>query len=259
MQLVRFQKTNGTIAHGVLKDRVIHEINGSIYQTFQETGQTYPMGQVKLLIPCVPTNLYCVGLNFQEHIDELDLDKHEQPPSFMKPVSAVINPYECIVFPKDYTRVDYEGEMALVIKDQIKDVPVEQALHHVLGVTPLNDVTERELGYIKTQVTYCKSFDTFTSFGPVIDTDINPEDTVIRTYLNGEKVQEGYTKNFLFSCAHIVSYFSQGRTLFPGDIISTGTPSHVLAMKDGDTVEVEIEGIALRLVNDVYDPSRRKE
>mgnify|MGYP006301192007 CR=1 FL=1 len=259
MQLVRFQKTNGTIAHGVLKDRVIHEINGSIYQTFQETGQTYPMGQVKLLIPCVPTNLYCVGLNFQEHIDELDLEVPQMPANFMKPINGICHPYEKIIFPNIVKRVDYEGEMALVIKDQIKDVPVEQALHHVLGVTPLNDVTEREMSYDYTQVTYSKSFDTFTSFGPVIDTDINPEDTVIRTYLNGEKVQEGYTKNFLFSCAHIVSYFSQGRTLFPGDIISTGTPSHVLAMKDGDTVEVEIEGIALRLVNDVYDPSRRKE
>ena len=92
----------------------------------------------------------------------------------------------------------------------------------------------------------------------VIDTDIDPDNTVIRTYLNGEQVQEGYTKDCIFSCAYIVSYFSQSRTLFPGDIISTGTPNHVLAMKDGDKVEVEVEGIGMRLVNYVYDPKKYK-
>jgi len=140
-----------------------------------------------------------------------------------------------------------------VIKDKIKDIEVEQAMRHILGITPFNDVTEREMSYDHTQVTYSKSFDSFTSFGPVIDTTINPDNTIIRTFLNGEKVQEGNTNNFLFSCAYIVSYFSQGRTLFPGDIISTGTPSHVLGMKDGDKIEIEIEGIDIRLTNYVYD------
>ena len=149
--------------------------------------------------------------------------------------------------------------MALVIKDKIKDISIEEAMEHVLGITPFNDVTEREMSYTTSQVTYCKSFDTFTSFGPVIDTNIDPGNAVIRTYLNGKKVQEGYTKNLIFSCAYIVSYFSKSRTLFPGDIISTGTPFNVLSMKDGDKVEIEIEGISPRLINYIYNPKLHKD
>jgi len=257
MQFVRFQQKNGSVAYGILENKYIYEIDGSIYGTFKKNGNSFAIDEVKLLIPCEPTNIYCVGLNFSKHIAELNLEKHKEPPSFMKPVSGVINPGENIIYPAIATQVDYEGEMALVIKDKIKDIAIEDAMKHVLGVTPLNDVTEREMSYDYTQVTYSKSFDTFTSFGPVIDTEINPDNTVIRTYLNGKKVQEGHTKDFIFSCAYIVSYFSQSRTLFPGDIISTGTPDHVLGMKDGDKVEVEIEGINSRLVNYVYDPKMK--
>ena len=253
MQFVRFQKIENLNVYGILEDQIIHEIEGSIYKSFKKTGDTYKLDKVKLLMPCEPMNIYCVGLNFQEHIDELGLDKHNQPANFMKPVTGVIDPGEKIIIPAVAKRVDYEGEMALVIKDKIKDISIDQAMEHVLGITPLNDVTEREMSYDYTQVTYCKSFDTFTSFGPVIGTEIDPDNTVIRTYLNGEKVQEGHTKDFLFSCSYIVSYFSQGRTLYPGDIISTGTPSHVLGMKDGDRIEVEVEGIPIRLINHVYD------
>lgn len=197
-------------------------------------------------------------LFFQEHIDELEPEKHAQPPNFMKPVVGVINPRESIVIPAVAKKVDYGGEIALVIRNKIKDVSVDQAMNHILGVAPLNDITGREMSYDHTQVTYSKtkSFDTFTSLGPVIDTAINPDDTVIRTYLNGEKVQEDYTKDFLFFCAYIVSYFSQGRTLFSGDIFSTGTLCHVLAMKDRDRAEVEIEDIDIRLVNFVYYPKK---
>ena len=258
MQFVRFQQKDGLIAYGILENKTIYEIDGSIYQSFKKNGKTFSMDEVKLIIPCEPTNIYCVGLNFQKHIEEMELEKHLQPPSFMKPVTGIINTGENIVYPNIATRVDYEGEMALVIKDRTKDVSVEDAMNHVLGITPLNDVTERNMGYNKPQVTYCKSFDTFTSFGPVIDTEINPDNTVVRTYLNGKKVQEGFTKELVFSCAYIVSYFSKSRTLFPGDIISTGTPDHVLGMKDGDKVEVEIEGINPRLVNYVYDPKMHK-
>jgi len=254
MQFVRFKQKNGSVAYGLLENKIIYEIDGSIYETFKKNGNSFAIDEVKLLIPCEPTNIYCVGLNFKKHIAELNLEKHKEPPSFMKPVTGAINTGENIIYPSIATQVDYEGEMALVIKDKIKDVSIEDAMKHVLGITPLNDVTERNMGYNKPQVTYCKSFDTFTSFGPVVDTEINPDNTVVRTYLNGEKVQEGYTKDLIFSCAYIVSYFSQSRTLFPGDIISTGTPDHVLGMKDGDRVEVEIEGISPRLVNYVYDP-----
>lgn len=253
MQFVRFENKSKEICYGTIEGEKITQIEGSIFGKYVLTDVLYRIDDVELLYPCVPQNLYCVGLNFAAHIQELDLPTPEKPANFMKPVTGVVNPGEAICRPKVTKRVDYEGEMALVIKDKIKNVTPEEALQHVLGVTPLNDVTERMMSYNSTQVTYSKSFDSFTSFGPVIDTDIDPENAIVRTYLNGDKVQEGYTSDFVFSCAHIVSYFSQGRTLYPGDIISTGTPSNVQPMMAGDIVEVEIEGIELRCINPVED------
>lgn len=253
MKFIRFLDNTGSEAYGSLENGIISRIEGSIFNDYSVTGVKFPLEEVKLLFPCQPTNLYCVGLNFADHVAELGLSIPEKPANFLKPVSGVINPGEPIVIPAVSTRTDYEGEMALVIKNQIKNVKESEALQHVLGITPLNDVTERDMSYTPTQVTYSKSFDTFTSFGPVIDTDINPENATIRTYLNGTKVQEACTADFIFSCAYIVAYFSKGRTLYPGDIISTGTPSHVLEIKKGDIVEVEIDGISEKLINPVDD------
>ncbi len=255
MQIVRYEK-DGDVFYGSLNGDKINRIEGSIYDNYEVTRETAEVSDVKLLYPCEPTNLYCVGLNFKAHIAELDLPTPELPANFMKPVTGVINPGEAIVIPAVANRVDYEGEMALVIKNKIKNVSVEEAKQHILGITPLNDVTEREMSYNSTQVTYSKSFDTFTSFGPVLDTDIDPDNATVRTYLNGEKVQEGNTSDLLFNAAYIVSYFSQSRTLFPGDIISTGTPYNVKPMKDGDVVEIEIDGIEMRCVNPVEDPEK---
>ncbi len=254
MKIVRYKKKDGTVCYGSYDNGVISRIEGSIYSDFSVKEEKVNASEVALLYPCEPTNLYCVGLNFKKHIAELDLPTPELPANFMKPVTGVINPGEAIVRPQVAKRVDYEGEMALVIKNKIKNVSVEEAKQHILGITPLNDVTEREMSYNSTQVTYSKSFDTFTSFGPIIDTDIDPDNAVVRTYLNGEKVQEGNTSDLLFNAAYIVSYFSQSRTLFPGDIISTGTPFNVKPMFDGDVVEIEIEGIELRCKNPVADP-----
>ena len=259
MKFVRCLDAQQEEFFGIVKDTTIYRLEGSIFGEYAETGKTYAWSEVTLLFPCVPTNLYCVGLNFADHVAELGLPTPEQPANFLKPVSGVVNPGDAIVIPRVSTRTDYEGEMAIVIKDKIKNISEAEALQHILGVTPLNDVTERVMSYTSTQVTYSKSFDTFTSFGPVIDTDIDPENTVIRTYLNGKQVQEGRTADFIFSCAYIVSYFSQGRTLFPGDVISTGTPSHVLPLQEGDIVEVELEGLSQRLVNPVVNESINKE
>jgi len=253
MKFVRYLDNTGNESYGSLENAIIRRIEGSIFNNYSVTDEKFPIDDVKLLYPCKPTNLYCVGLNFADHIAELNLPTPEKPANFLKPVSGVINPGEPIVIPAVSTRTDYEGEIALVIKNQIKNISESEALQHVLGITPLNDVTERDMSYTPTQVTYSKSFDTFTSFGPVIDTEINPENATLRTYLNGTKVQEGCSADFIFSCAHIVSYFSKGRTLYPGDIISTGTPSNVLEIKKGDIVEVEIAGINEKLTNPVDD------
>jgi 2-keto-4-pentenoate hydratase/2-oxohepta-3-ene-1,7-dioic acid hydratase in catechol pathway len=253
MKIVRFLDRSGDEFYGSLKNGIVNKIDGSVFDDYSLTNVTFLLEEIKILYPCKPVNLYCVGLNFADHVAELGLSIPEKPANFLKPVSGVVNPGEPIVIPTVSTRTDYEGEMALVIKDKIKNINESEALEHILGVTPLNDVTERDMSYTPTQVTYSKSFDTFTSFGPVIETDINPENVMIRTYLNGEKVQEACSADFIFSCAYIVAYFSKGRTLYPGDIISTGTPSHVMEIQEGDVVEVEIGGISERLINPVID------
>jgi 2-keto-4-pentenoate hydratase/2-oxohepta-3-ene-1,7-dioic acid hydratase in catechol pathway len=257
MRLLRFQHDN-QVAYGVLQEKRIHEIQGSIFNNFQETGVVYDLETVKILAPCVPTKILCVGLNYPGHIQELGMDRPQKPANFMKPLSSVINPEETIVIPRVAARVDYEGEMAVVIKDQIKNVSPKEALQHILGVTAFNDVTERIFSYTPQLVTYSKAFDTFTSFGPFIDTDVNAEDLTVRTYLNGEKVQEGRTREMVFSTADIIAFFSECMTLFPGDIIATGTPEHVLGMKDGDRIEIEINTEDFRLVNYVYDAKRHQ-
>ena len=257
MRLIRFQHNN-QITYGVLQEKRIHEIEGSIFTSFRETGAVYNLDTVKILAPCVPTKILCVGLNYPEHIKELGLARPQKPANFMKPLSSLINPGETIVIPRVAERVDYEGEMALVIKDQIKNVTPKEAMQHILGITAFNDVTERIFSYTPQLVTYSKAFDTFTSFGPFIDTEVSPEDLTIRTYLNGEKVQEGRSREMVFSAAEIVAFFSECMTLFPGDIIATGTPEHVLGMQDGDRVEVEINSEDFRLINDVYDAKRHR-
>lgn len=259
MSIVRFIKKGGDGAtelprYGLLDQRTITCIEGSIFETFCTPNEQYDIEEVTLLCPCEPRNIYCVGLNYREHVEELGLPIPIVPANFLKPVSSLVNPGENIVYPSVAKRVDYEGEMALVIKDKIVNVSVEEAKNHILGITPLNDVTEREMSYNSTQVTYSKSFDSFTSFGPIIDTEMDPDNVTVKTYLNGNLMQEGRTSELIFDCATIVSFLSQSRTLYPGDIISTGTPNNVHAMHDGDIVEIELQGIPLRLINTVYDP-----
>ena len=254
MQIVRYEKDN-TVRYGSLSNGIISEVDGDIFSKCTVSDRTHKLDDVRLLCPCDPRNIYCVGLNYKAHIKELELPTPSLPANFIKPLGSLCQPGESIVIPRIAKRVDYEGELAIVIKDEIKDVSEGEAAKHILGVTALNDITEREMSYDSTQVTYSKSFDTFSSFGPIIDTEKDPAAATIRTYLNGEKVQEGNTSDLLFSAAYIVSYFSQGRTLYPGDVISLGTPYNVQPMKDGDVVEVEIEGLELRLSNPVKDPN----
>ncbi|MGM0603373.1 MAG: fumarylacetoacetate hydrolase family protein [Bacillota bacterium] len=257
MKFVRFKHENN-ISYGILEEENIHKINGSIYQKFNKTGEVFNKNNVKLLTPCEPTKIFCIGLNYMEHIKELDLEIPKKPAGFMKPLSSIINPGENIVIPEIATRVDYEGEIALVIKDKIKNISTQKAKEHILGITPFNDVTERELSYTPSLVTYSKAFDTFTSFGPVINTDVS--DISLNTYLNGKKVQEGNTNKLIFSLEYIVSFLSKCMTLYPGDVITTGTPNNVLALKDGDKVEIEMgDSVQDRLVNYVYDPKKHQE
>jgi len=242
MKFVRF-RVQDQVSYGIQEEGFVREIAGSIFGDFQVKPQKYPLGEVRLLAPVEPSKVLCVGLNFRDHIAELGDPTPQVPSHFLKSPTSLIGPGDEVVFPRVARRVDYEGELAAVIKDKTKDVPEAEALRHVLGYTCFNDVTERELTRVQGQLTRSKGFDTFGPLGPCIATDLDPTRLTVQTYLNGRRVQEGYTGNMVFSIAFLVSYLSQCMTLYPGDVISTGTPGGIGPMQVGDTVEVKIEGI----------------
>jgi 2-keto-4-pentenoate hydratase/2-oxohepta-3-ene-1,7-dioic acid hydratase in catechol pathway len=244
MKFVRYQAEN-QVRYGIWEGDYVQEISGSIFGNFQVTGSKHKLSDVRLLAPVEPTKILCVGLNYRDHIEELKEKIPPVPSHFMKPLTTVIGPEDPILYPRVATRVDYEGELAVVIKDRIKHVRAEEALMHVLGYTCFNDVTERELSEISGQLTRSKGFDTFAPFGPCIATDLDPSNLVLRTLLNGKLMQEASLADLIFSIPFLIHYLSQCMTLLPGDLISTGTPRGVAAMKPGDVVEVAIDGIGV--------------
>lgn len=190
-----------------------------------------------------PTKVVLVGLNYKDHARELQMPLPDEPILFLKPPTAVIGPEESIVYPAQSKRVDYEAELAVVIKDKCKDLEPDEVMEHVEGFTCLNDVTARDLQRKDVQWTRAKSFDTFCPVGPKIVRDIEPNNVKIQSYLNGELRQDSNTSNFIFNTEELVSFVSKVMTLLPGDIVATGTPSGIGAMKRGDTIEIKIEGI----------------
>jgi 2-keto-4-pentenoate hydratase/2-oxohepta-3-ene-1,7-dioic acid hydratase in catechol pathway len=242
MKFVRYQFKDHA-GYGILEEDFIREISGSIFGKFQATSVRRKISEVHLLPPVEPSKILCVGLNYRDHVEELGENTPEFPSLFIKPPTTIIGPDDPILYPRVGQRVDYEGELALIIKDQIKDISQEEALQHVLGYTCFNDVTERVLTKLQGQLTRSKGFDTFAPCGPCIATGLDPSSLTLRTYLNGKLVQEGHTSNLVFSVPFLIHYISQCMTLFPGDLISTGTPKGIGPMKPGDLVEVAIEGI----------------
>lgn len=206
-------------------------------------GSKTPVSGLKLLAPCMPTKIVCVGRNYAEHARELGSSPPVEPLLFFKPPSAVIGPGADIVYPRQSKRVDYEGELAAVIGRRCRDVTVEQARDYVLGFTIFNDVTARDLQRTDDQWARAKGFDTFASIGPWIVDGIEPSALRIRTLLNGEVKQDAPTSEMIFDVWSLIAYASAAFTLEPGDVVATGTPSGVGPMQPGDEVSVEIEGI----------------
>jgi 2-keto-4-pentenoate hydratase/2-oxohepta-3-ene-1,7-dioic acid hydratase in catechol pathway len=190
-----------------------------------------------------PTKVVLVGLNYKDHARELQMPLPDEPILFLKPPTALIGPEDYIVYPAQSKRVDYEAELAVVIKDECKAIEPEAVMDFVEGFTCLNDVTARDLQSKDVQWTRAKSFDTFCPIGPKIVTDIDPNSVKIQSYLNGELRQNSNTSNFIFSMEELVSFTSKVMTLQSGDIIATGTPSGIGAMEKGDTIEIKIEGV----------------
>lgn len=193
-----------------------------------------------------PSKIICVGLNYHCHAKELGMGTPRHPIIFLKPTTALIGPKDKIIYPKISKRVDYEGELALVIKKKARNIRSKDVKKYVEGFICCNDITARDLQKLDKQWTRGKSFDTFCAVGPRIvkwSKKFNPNKLKIQTFLNGKIKQDSNTSEFIFNVEYVVSFISKVMTLLPGDIISTGTPMGIGPMKKGDTIEVKIENV----------------
>jgi 2-keto-4-pentenoate hydratase/2-oxohepta-3-ene-1,7-dioic acid hydratase in catechol pathway len=245
MKIYRFRYRK-KILHGILKEEFLFPIVGSIFKDFRIGASPIPMGEVKLLPPVEPSKIIGIGRNYRDHARELGNPVPEEPILFLKPSTAVIGPHAEVLYPEMSARVDYEGELAVVIKKKVRLLRDEDPVaEYILGYTCFNDVTARDLQTKDVQFTRAKSFDTFAAVGPCIVTDIDPGALHLKTFLNGKLVQSGTTANLIFPVPFLVRFVSRVMTLLPGDIISTGTPAGVGPMSPGDRVDVQIEGIGV--------------
>jgi 2-keto-4-pentenoate hydratase/2-oxohepta-3-ene-1,7-dioic acid hydratase in catechol pathway len=242
MKIVRFA-AEGKTRYGVLKGSTIQMVEEKPFRRLITTEQYYELKQVQLLSPCTPTKIIALGLNYHDHARELKAPVPESPLTFLKPSTAVIGHGDNIIYPSASHRVDYEGELAVVIKKPVWRVATKDALDFVLGYTCFNDVTARDLQNKDNQWTRAKGFDTFAAVGPWIETELDLKNVEIETYLNGKLKQRGSTRGLIYSVPEIINFISHVMTLLPGDIIATGTPSGVGPMYPGDTVEVKIKQI----------------
>lgn len=242
MKLVRFLAQDRP-AYGILNGDEVSELGGGRLERPHTVISRHSLSGVTLLAPCQPSKVVAVGLNYRDHAAELGFPVPDEPIIFLKPATAVIGPDSEIVYPAMSNRVDYEAELAVVIKDKINGIRPEDAAEHILGYTCANDVTARDLQKKDGQWTRAKSFDTFCPIGPWIETEIDARDLLIEAYLNGQRKQSSRTSNFIFGVCHLVSFVSRVMTLWPGDIIITGTPSGIGPLHPGDEIEVRIEGI----------------
>lgn len=234
MKIVRFFY-GGCERIGFLED-------GMIYEAGEDVGiNVYKLEDVRLLPPVKPSKAVCVGLNYGEHAAEMG--ETPEPVLFIKPSTSVIGPYDYVIKPEMCERLDYEGELAIVIKDDIKHVSEKDAGKHILGYTCALDMTARDLQQKDGQWTRAKSFDTFLPIGPWIETNVDPSALQLELYVNNQLRQRGNTKDMIYGVNKLISFISSVMTLKRGDVILTGTPSGVGPVKSGDVIKFTITGI----------------
>src|SRR5215469_4360005 len=258
MKLCRFRLKQagkaGDSRYGIIKDGHIVE-RGGPFDLQEKTGQSWSLSDVQLLAPCEPSKIVCVGRNYAEHAAELGSTLPKEPLIFLKPPSAIIAPEEPIVLTPHSERVDYEGELAIVIQRNCTNLKApDDVTPYILGYTCLDDVTARDLQKKDVQFTRAKGFDTFCPFGPWIETELDLKSAGIETLVNGKQRQSAKITEMVFAVDFLIRWISQVMTLLPGDVIATGTPSGVGPLNAGDVVEVTISGIGT-LKNPVAAPA----
>ena len=231
--------------YGVIDGNRVYRLKGIPFDRIDYTGLEYDPDTVKLLAPCQPSKVVAVGKNYAAHADEMGEGRPKEPLLFLKPSTSVIGPNERIVYPSISKRLDYEGELGVVIGRKCRNIKPGHAREYIFGYTCLNDVTARDIQKSDPQWTRGKGFDTFCPIGPHIETELDASRLSIVTRLNGEVRQKSTTDMMTYNIDELICYIAEVMTLLPGDIVATGTPEGIGSMEEGDLVEVEIEGIGV--------------
>lgn len=261
MKFLRFisKEYPGGVFAVVEKEKVRVLSSNPLYSV-EKTSELIALEEIEEFLPPIgPANIIALGLNYRKHAKESEAQIPSHPLIFIKSTNTLTAHKKPIILPREApNEVDYEVELAVVIKDRIKNISEEEALKHVFGYAIGQDISARDcqLKYDQ-QWARGKSFDTFCPLGPWIETDLNPENVVLRAILNGEIMQEDSTADMIFSVPYLISYISRMMTLFPGTVVITGTPGGVgfsrkppVFLRAGDILASEIEGIG-RMENDV--------
>ncbi|MEW6011321.1 MAG: fumarylacetoacetate hydrolase family protein [Euryarchaeota archaeon] len=259
MKIMRFT-VDGKEKTGLIEDFNIIELGCSVVEALNvknidkfKKNSSYPLENIKINAPVLPSKVVCVGLNYQDHAAELNMDLPEEPVIFLKPPTTIIGHQDHIIYPYSSHQVDYEAEMGIIISKKAKNIKENNAREFIGGYTIINDVTARDLQKKDGQWTRAKSFDTFAPIGPVIETQMNPDNQNIFLKLNGEIKQDSNTKNMIFEVEELLEFISHIMTLNPGDIIATGTPPGVGSLQPGDRIETGVEDIGV-LKNQIIRP-----
>lgn len=246
------------VFYGLIREDTVVRLADTPFEGIAFDGRQYPLSTCKLLAPVEPSKVVAIGKNYAAHAAEMGGAAPEAPLIFMKPSTSIIGPEDIIEYPALSRRVDYEGELGVVIGKRCRYVAEENWRDVVLGFTCLNDVTARDLQRADGQWIRGKGFDTFCPIGPWIETGLDPFHAEVETRLNGEIRQHSTTELLLHSIPRLIAYITAVMTLLPGDVIATGTPEGIGPMQPGDTVEVEIRGIGI-LINHVKEASHADE
>lgn len=245
MKIARFTLEDEEPVYGILDGDDYVVLSGDpLYHGITPTPRRVPADAVTLLAPVIPrSKVVCVGMNYAEHAKDMNHDGPNNPLIFLKPNTSVIGPGAPIIIPPVEGRIVHEGELAIVIGKIAKRVPAEKWRDVVFGFTIANDISARDVMFADGQWARAKGYDTFCPLGPYIDTEIDPFNLEIETYVDGELRRKGNTKDLLHSIPEIIEFCSDVWTLLPGDVICTGTPSGLGGFVDGQTVEIRIEGL----------------
>ena len=239
----RFQKGE-EIFHAKVVDGELFRLHGDVFGSPSFDRKPTPRKGVRTLTPVVPSKIIAVGLNYADHARELGKPVPKEPLFWFKANTSIIPDGAKIEIPFPQHRTDFEAELAIVIGRKIRNVTPSSAARYILGYTAAQDISDRTIQNAESQRARCKSFDTFTPFGPYVETKIDPHDLTVQLFQNGQLRQNSNTHQLIFDCFKLVSFISTNMTLLPGDIILTGTPSGVGPIKSGDKLEVRIQGLA---------------